>query len=74
MCTASRRGNTGRMRQNAVRRVILSDHAPANDRFFTASMPICSMISVFFRNRSGVFLAFPETKHASVSSHVEADR
>jgi hypothetical protein len=57
MCIASHRRKTGRLRQNAARRVILSGSTPAKRWFFTGIMPISSIISVFFRNGRGLFLA-----------------
>jgi hypothetical protein len=57
MCIASRKRITGRLRQNAARRVILSGYSPGKLRYFTGNMPISSIISVYFRNRRGVFLA-----------------
>lgn len=57
MCIASRKRNSGRLRQKATRRDILSSDNPAKKRFERENTPIPPVISVLFRNRRGVFLA-----------------
>ena len=57
MCIANPRENTGCLRQNAARRVILSGYSPVKQWYFMSNMPISSIISAFFRNRSGAIFA-----------------
>ena len=74
MRIANPRGNAGRLRQNAARRVILSCCTAAPGRFCTLNLPVSSIVSVFFRNRHGVFLALAGAQDKPVSMQMEAVR
>lgn len=74
MRIANPRRNTGRLRQNVALRVILSCCTAAQALFRTLNLPVFSILSVFFRNRHGVFLAFAGAQDTSVSSQMEAVR
>jgi len=74
MRIAKPRGNAGRLRQNAAQRVILSCRTAAQVRFRTLNLPVYAIVSVFFRNPHGVFLALTGAQDVPVSSQMEAAR